>query len=79
MSSADEHDHRGNQDRRTVGYSAIPARADRDALNAALFANGAETGFWDDQGRPAPWPDDIDQWRPETGERAIHESRQEPI
>ncbi len=25
---------------------------------------GAETGFWDDNGRPAPCPDDIDEWRP---------------
>lgn len=30
----------------------------------ALLDAGQETGFWDDNGRPAPWPDDIDQWRP---------------
>ncbi len=46
---------------------AIPTAAEREALNAALFVTGAETGFWDDDGRPAPWPNDIDQWQPETG------------
>jgi hypothetical protein len=46
----------------------IPDAADRAALNAALHATGADSGFWDDHGRPAPWPDDIDQWRPSTGE-----------
>ena len=34
---------------------------DRDL---ALLAAGHETGFWDDHGLPAPWPDDIDEWRP---------------
>ncbi|MFB9239986.1 hypothetical protein ACFFWC_31425 [Plantactinospora siamensis] len=32
----------------------IPQRAERVLLNAALHATGAETGFWDDSGRPAP-------------------------
>lgn len=45
---------------------AIPDAADRRALNAALHAAGTETGFWDDDGRPAPWPDDIEEWTPET-------------
>jgi hypothetical protein len=43
----------------------FPSPAERAALNAALFATGAETGFWDDNGRPAPWPDDIDEWTPD--------------
>ena len=33
-----------------------------------LLALGYETGFWDDHGRPAPWPDDIDEWSPTTHE-----------
>ena len=33
-----------------------------------LLALGYETGFWDDNGRPAPWPDDIDEWSPTTYE-----------
>ena len=33
---------------------------------SALQATGTETGFWDDDGRPAPWPDDIDEWTPAT-------------
>lgn len=45
---------------------AIPTPAEREALNAALLAAGTETGFWDDDGRPAPWPEDIDQWQPAT-------------
>ena len=30
----------------------------------ARLAAGLETGFWDDHGQPAPWPDDIDEWSP---------------
>ena len=44
----------------------IPTQADREARNAALHAADAETGFWDDHGRPAPWPDDIEDWTPDT-------------
>jgi hypothetical protein len=53
----------------------IPSGAEREALNAALFAAGTETGFWDDSGCPAPWPDDIDDWTPTTssGQRSIDE------
>jgi len=49
-----------------TGHPAIPGPAEREARNTALLATGAETGFWDDHGRPAPWPDDIDDWTPET-------------
>lgn len=45
---------------------AIPDPDERASLNAALLADNIETGFWDDQGRPAPWPDDIDEWMPWT-------------
>ena len=38
-----------------------PGDRDRDVI---LLAAGQETGFWDDQGNPAPWPDDIDEWTP---------------
>ena len=51
-------------------HAWIPDRDERAALNAALLADGHETGFWDDLGRPAPWPDDIDEWRPTTSEPA---------
>ncbi|MEV4847462.1 hypothetical protein AB0K20_30145 [Micromonospora matsumotoense] len=44
----------------------IPSRGKREALNAALFATGTETGFWNDDGRPSPWPEDIDDWTPTT-------------
>ena len=37
------------------------------AIDLALL-HGYETGFWDDNGRPAPWPDDIDEWSPTTHE-----------
>jgi hypothetical protein len=43
-------------------------RRDGDDLTAlrdlALLDAGYETGFWDDNGRPAPWPEDIDERRP---------------
>jgi hypothetical protein len=29
-----------------------------------LLTASTETGFWDDNGRPAPWPDDINDWTP---------------
>ena len=45
-----------------------PDPDERTQLNAALLEAAAETGFWDEHGRPAPWPDDIDDWRPDTGE-----------
>jgi hypothetical protein len=60
-------------------HPEIPAPAERAALNAALLADNVETGFWDDQGRPAPWPDDIDEWRPETGERTTRQPGQQPF
>ena len=44
----------------------VPIRAEREARNTALFATGTETGFWTDDGCPAPWPDDIDEWTRDT-------------
>jgi hypothetical protein len=57
----------------------IPDPADRQRLNAALHATGTDTGFFDDHGRPAPWPDDIDQWTPDTGEPTTPEPGQQPF
>ncbi|GIF12660.1 hypothetical protein Ate01nite_26920 [Actinoplanes teichomyceticus] len=34
---------------------AVATAAAIASLNAGLFATGAETVFWDDDGRPAPW------------------------
>ncbi|MEU8391337.1 hypothetical protein [Micromonospora sp. NPDC048843] len=42
---------------------AIPDPEERAARNTALFRDNIEAGFWDDDGRPAPWPDDIDEWQ----------------
>jgi putative transposase len=50
----------------------IPTPAERDAPNAAPATTGAETGFWDEHGRPAPWPDDIKEWTPATSEPGQH-------
>ena len=37
----------------------------------ATLTAGDETGWWDEHGRPAPWPADFfdhdSRWRPETG------------
>jgi len=35
-------------------HPGIPGTHERATLNAALHATGAETGFWDEDGRPAP-------------------------
>ena len=46
----------------------LPDPDERARLNAALHTTGAETGWWDEHGRPAPWPGDIQDWRPSTSE-----------
>jgi hypothetical protein len=46
--------------------SDFPDADERARLNAAFAATAAETGFWDDDGSPAPWPDDIEDWTLET-------------
>jgi hypothetical protein len=57
----------------------LPDADQRAALNAAQLHTAAETGFWDDHGRPAPWPDDIDQWQPATSEPINHQPGQPPF
>lgn len=57
----------------------IPDRDERTALNAAQLATGADTGFWDDLGRPAPWPDDIDEWRPSSSESLSRQPGERPF
>jgi hypothetical protein len=57
-----------------------PDPATRHALNTAQATTGAETGFWDDHGRPAPWPDDIDQWTPSpAGEPTTRQPAEPPF
>ena len=60
-------------------HTGIPDPHDRAALNASLLATGAETGFWDETGRPAPWPDDIEEWRPTASEPITTEPGQQPF
>ena len=43
-----------------TGDPANPEPAERARRNTALITTDTETGFWNDHGRPAPWPDDID-------------------
>jgi len=62
-----------------IGESAIPDAHERAALNDALHATGAETGFWDKDGRPAPWPADIDEWTPSTSRPTTPEPGQQPF
>jgi hypothetical protein len=45
----------------------------------ALLAAGYETGFWDDHGQPAPWPDDLDEWSPTTSDPVIPDRREPPF
>lgn len=51
---------------RTAVPVIVPDPVERTAINAALRTSGTESGFWDEHGTPAPWPDDIDDWRPVT-------------
>lgn len=57
-------------------HDQIPGPAERAALNAALLNDHIESGWWDEQGRPAPWPDDIDEWRPFTADPVTPEPGQ---
>jgi hypothetical protein len=57
----------------------IPDPTERATLNAALHATGTDTGFWDDHDRPAPWPDDINEWKPSTSQPLTHEPAQQPF
>jgi hypothetical protein len=59
-------------------HAVIPNPNERAALNLALLAIGTETGFWDERGRPAPWPDDIHEWRPCTSEPATPTQGEQP-
>jgi hypothetical protein len=45
----------------------------------ALLAAGHDTGFWDEHGRPAPRPDDTDEWRPATSEPITLEPAEQPF
>ena len=62
-----------------TGEPAIPDPPERAALNAALLNTDTETGFFDEHGRPAPWPDDIDQWQPETGRPTTRQPGEQPF
>ena len=62
-----------------TGDPAIPDPAERARRNAALHTDNIETGWWDDQGRPAPWPDDIDQWQPVTSDPNTPDPSQHPF
>lgn len=60
-------------------HDQIPGTADRAGLNAALLDDNLESGSFDDHGRPAPWPDDIDEWRPYTPDPITPEPGQPPF
>jgi hypothetical protein len=52
--------------RNPLSHAFIPDPDERTALTTALVDANTETGFWDDHGRPAPWPEDIEDWTPTT-------------
>jgi len=62
-----------------TGDPAIPDPEERAARNAALFTDNIETGFWDDQGHVAPWPDDIDEWMPEANRPSPRQHGEPPF
>jgi hypothetical protein len=45
----------------------------------SLLAAGLETGFWDDHGLPAPWPQDIDEWTPAVDDPPHPEKGESPF
>ena len=60
-------------------HAWIPGREQRAELNRQLHATGADTGFWDEHGRPAPWPDDIEEWSPVTSETNDSQPGEQPF
>lgn len=50
----------------------------RDEYLQALKA-GYFTGFWDDDGVPAPWPDDFENWQPAKGDPVTHKPGEPPF
>ena len=63
----------------TTRHPAVPDAATRAWLNNRFRATGEDSGFYDDRGVPAPWPDDIDEWRPSTAEPLNPEPGQQPF
>jgi hypothetical protein len=57
----------------------LPDPDQQAECNAALHAIGTDTGFWDDHGRPAPWPDDIHDWTPSTADPITLEPGEQPF
>lgn len=57
----------------------IPAVAERARRNADLLAHGIDTGWYDARGVPAPWPDDIEEWRPATHQRTPLNPNEQPF
>jgi hypothetical protein len=57
----------------------VPDPTERAALNDRLRTTGEDSGFWNEHGRPAPWPDDFDEWRPATGEPITPEPGEQPF
>ena len=64
---------------RITGDPDIPDPEERAARNAALFTDNIATGFWDDQGRVAPWPNGIVEWTHNIPEPRTSEPGQAPF
>jgi hypothetical protein len=58
---------------------ALPDAAERTRLNAGLLAHGHDSGFWDEHGVLALWPDDIEEWRPSTSEPVTSQPGEQPF
>jgi hypothetical protein len=57
----------------------LPDAHERARLNTTLLNTAAETGIWDEHGRPTPWPDDIDDWSPDTAQPITPQPGQPPF
>lgn len=50
----------------------LPDDEQAAAFNADFLARHTNyTGFWDETGQPAPWPNDLEDWRPSTSDHPI--------
>ena len=58
-------------------------RAAQRQHDLAVLTAGGETGWWDEHGMPAPWPDDFfdadTEWRPDADSRSGGDRTEQPV
>lgn len=60
-----------------------PTKNTQHQQDLAVLATGGYTGWWDETGTPAPWPDDLfnadTDWRPSTTTPTVLADGEQPF